>query len=135
MNNKGSYAFVENSTKIKVTTSNGQDSVLFEDIASIGWTREKVISNPNIGLGAIIIFAGPILGVFIGINTSVETGCFIVFGGLLIGCFMMAKTKTDFFDKISVETKGGKIISFDVLDGTASKQVDKIEDAKRQITG
>ena len=29
MNNKGSYTFVENSTKIKVTTSNGQDSVLF----------------------------------------------------------------------------------------------------------
>ena len=135
MNNKGSYAFVENSTKIKVTTSNGQDSVLFEDIASIGWTREKVISNPNIGVGAIIVVAGPILGFFIGKNTSAETGGIIAFVGVLIGFFMMVKPKTDFFDKISVETKGGKIISFDVLDGTASKQVDKIEDAKRQITG
>jgi uncharacterized membrane protein YfcA len=135
MNNKGSYTFVENSTKIKVTTSNGQDSVLFEDIASIGWTREKVISNPNLVLGVIICSLSPILGVFIGTNTSAEAGWIIFILALLIGLWMIVKTKTDFFNKISVETKGGKIISFDVLDGTASKQVDKIEDAKRQITG
>jgi hypothetical protein len=36
MYNHGKYSFEENNTKIKVTTSTGQDSVLFEDIASIG---------------------------------------------------------------------------------------------------
>ena len=134
MINKGSYTFVENSTKIKVTTSNGQDSVLFEDIASIGWTREKLISNPNFVHGIVSICLATPLGAFIG-NTSAGAGWIIFFLALFIGAWMMGREKIDFFDKISVETKGGKIISFDVLDGTASKQVDKIEDAKRQITG
>ena len=135
MYNHGKYSFEENNTKIKVTTSTGQDSVLFEDIASIGWTRMQFITNPNAKTGVIIIIASILLGPIIGINISISAGLLVFGVGMIIGGLLLIKTKTNYFDRISVETKGGKIISFDVPDGSASNEVEKIENTKRQITG
>ena len=128
MEQYGKYSFEDNNTKIKVTTSNGQENVLFEDIASIGWEENFFDTTPHFGKGVILMIATFIFAIWI--------ESWYVFGvGELIGIILVMYSKTTFFDTISVETKGGKIIYFNVPHGTATNEVDKIEEIKRKITG
>jgi len=124
----GTYSFEENDTKIKVTTANGQDNVLFEDIASIGWMENFYTTNPHLTKGWIILIATPFLAIV------VESWILLIVG-LVLAFLLLLNSRDTFFDTISVETKGGKIISFDVPTGTAADEVKKIENTKRKITG
>jgi len=124
----GTYSFEENDTKIKVTTANGQDNVLFEDIASIGWMENFYITHPHFTKGLIILIATPFLAIV------VESWILLIVG-LVLGFLLWSISKDTFFDTISVETKGGKIIYFNVPNGTAADEVKKIENTKREITG
>lgn len=135
MENKGKYTFEDNSTKIKVTTLSGQESVLFEDIASIGFSRMNITIQPHMKNGQIIAGLGLILGLIILFTASFWYGLMI--GGIIvfIGIVVINFPKIVHFDRISIETKGGKIIPFDVPDGTAQKEVELIENKKRDLTG
>ena len=128
MEQYGKYSFEDNDTKIKVTTSYGQENVLFEDIASIGWYENFFETRPDSGKGVVVMIATFIFAIWI--------ESWIAFGvGELVGFILVVRSKTTFFDTISVETKGGKIIYFNVPHNTAINEVDKIEEIKRKITG
>lgn len=53
----------------------------------------------------------------------------------IVGGILLFIPSNIYFDRISIETKGGKIIPFDVPDGTAQKEVELIENKKRDLTG
>jgi len=142
MENQGKYIFEDNSTKIKVTTSYGQQSVLFEDIASIGYSRMFRLIYPHHSKAYVFIIGGGVLGLIcLFINGIPSGGALGIVGllvmliGCIVGVILWLKSETIYWDTISIETKGGKIIPFDVPDGTAKKEVELIENKKRDITG
>ena len=66
---------------------------------------------------------------------SLKNGFILCVIVLIVGGILLSIPKNIYFDRISIETKGGKIIPFDVPDGTAQKEVELIENKKRDITG
>tara|TARA_B110000503_G_scaffold2337_1_gene3093 strand:- start:248 stop:661 length:414 start_codon:yes stop_codon:yes gene_type:complete len=136
MENKGNYSFEDNNTKIKVSTSGGQQSLLFEDIASIGYQRMSFTTNPHSNKGCFIWVAGFVVGMIAIVAFNSFVGMFLVYiiAGI-VGVVFRLKSENVYFDRISIETKGGKIIPFDVPDGTAQKEVEIIENKKRDLTG
>jgi hypothetical protein len=95
----------------------------------------QFITNPNAKIGIIIMILSAILAIYMITSGSISIGLLLGGIGIIVGSILMNISKTNYFDRISVETKGGKIISFDVPDGSASNEVEKIENTKRQITG
>lgn len=125
--NPGKFSFEDN--KLRISSLDGISSVLFEDISSITYNRVSLPNMKWILYGFVVV----IIGVFI----SLVSGSGVLFGvSFLIGGGLMIYTffdKID-FDNISVETRGGKLLSYSVDCGQGENQVEEIEKLKREIT-
>ena len=128
----GSYDIVDGN-KIKISTASGQQSVLFEDIASLGYNRMTLtVQGDNYGTGMAVMVIGIIMGFVLMFNWDFLNGLGIGFVAFIIGAILMAQTNQIYWDRITVETKGGKIIAFDVDDGVGKGKIDEIETEKRK---
>jgi hypothetical protein len=117
--------------KLRIKTVSGQESVLFEDIASLGYKRVAIEEYPStylLGILCLILgMAGMMFGwIFISGIVSLILGLAFV----ILSVYLMKKTLF-YFDQISVETRGGKIIHYGVNDTHGQSEIDRIEDAKR----
>ena len=111
--------------KLRITYQNGQESVLFEDTASISY---KCHSNPN----PLYIGLGVFLGIIILVATEFEDfGIAIDIGCIIIGAWMAYQNPVA-FDNVAIETRGGKIICFSVGAQQGKGIMEQIEAEKRK---
>ena len=114
--------------KLRITFKDSEESVLFEDTASISYLK---ISNPN----PLYIIGGFILGCILGFGNidSGEVGLvmFLLFGPIILGVILGFSNKIK-FDNVAVETRGGKIIRFTVDPGDGKAAMEQIEEEKRK---
>ena len=130
--NDGSYDIVDGN-KVRISTASGQQSVLFEDIASLGYNRMTfTVSGDNHGTGQIFFIGGIIMGFVLMFNWDFLYGLGIGAVVTIIGVILLNQTNQIYWDRITVETKGGKIIAFDVDDGVGKGKIDEIETEKRK---
>ena len=125
--NPGKFSFEDN--KLRISNLEGTSSVLFEDISSISFKSNSMNNLKWVFIGFIISMFFIILG---GYNDSIPTIVFgmIVFIGFIIYSFM-DKIR---WDDVTVETRGGKLLSYSVDFGHGENQVEEIEKLKREIT-
>tara|TARA_B100000795_G_C22483725_1_gene317626 strand:+ start:43 stop:465 length:423 start_codon:yes stop_codon:yes gene_type:complete len=129
--NDGSYALDTPNKKMSVTTSSGQHSVLFEDIASTSYNMiegvsKREITNKNLfwgGIAAAIL--GPVFASLLGALSA------IMFFGGIIAVFLSSKNVKKTWDNVTVETRGGKTVCYSVDSGQGKVDMDAIEDARR----
>jgi len=125
--NPGKFSFEDN--KLRISNLDGISSVLFEDISSISFKSNSMNNLKWVLIGFLISIVLSILG---GYNNSIPT---IVFGMIVIIGFIiysfMDKIK---WDDVTVETRGGKLLSYSVDFGQGENQVEEIEKLKREIT-
>ncbi len=133
--NPGGFSITNN--KLRIENSNGQTSVLFEDISSITWQTRKLPNQILISVGAVMLFLGPIYAATIGSSNNISDSSlnnwvlFIVI--IAIGLIIYGMTKKNIWDDVIVETRGGMLVSYSVDNGKGEIEVNKIEDAKRSL--
>jgi len=125
--NPGKFSFEDN--KLRISNLDGISSVLFEDISSISFKSNSIPNVKWVLIGFLIGIVLEILGFNINSNPTVFFG-FIVIVGFIIYSFM-DRIK---WDDVTVETRGGKLLSYSVDLGKGENQVEKIEKLKREIT-
>ncbi|MEN9883194.1 MAG: hypothetical protein RLZZ420_411 [Bacteroidota bacterium] len=126
--NPGNFSISDN--KLRIQNSNGQSSILFEDISSITW---KKISIPNltfIMIGIFILFFGMMI---VSINTKTNQGdsvllLFIIVG---IGFIVYGYINKIIWEDVIVETRGGMLLSYSVDQHKGQIEVNRIENARR----
>jgi len=126
--NPGNFSISDN--KLRIQNSNGQSSILFEDISSITW---KKISIPNltfIMIGIFILFFGMMI---VSINTKANQGdsvllLFIIVG---IGFIVYGYINKIIWEDVIVETRGGMLLSYSVDQHKGQIEVNRIENARR----
>ena len=128
--NDGSYALDMENKKMSVTTTTGQHSILFEDIASTSYTKvtgepEMKIKNQTALIIGVIAF---ILGVVL--SDQGELGGILIVGGIIALFFGYGKEKK-IWDDVTVETRGGKTVTYSVDLGLGKVHMDAIEEARR----
>jgi len=129
--NDGSYALDMANKKMSVTTQTGQHSVLFEDIAStsynmiVGSPEYKVTNRALLFIGLAVAFLGI---VFIGDMGSMSW--FLIIGGI-IAIAMAGKNEDKTWENVTVETRGGKTVTYSVDSGQGKVDMDAIEEARR----
>jgi hypothetical protein len=125
--NPGKFSFEDN--KLRISNLDGISSVLFEDISSISFKSNSMNNLKWVLIGFLISIVLSILG---GYNNSIPTIVFgmIVMIGFIIYSFM-DKIK---WDDVTVETRGGKLLSYSVDFCQGENQVEEIEKLKREIT-
>ena len=125
--NPGKYSFDDN--KLRISNLEGTSSVLFEDISSISYKSNSMNNLKWVLIGFIISI---ILSIFGGYNHSYST---VVFGMIvLIGFTVYSFIDKLKWDDVTVETRGGKLLSYSVDFGQGENQVEEIEKLKREIT-
>ena len=111
--------------KLRITYKDSEESVLFEDTASISYLK---ISNPNL----LYIIGGIVIGCVLGFNNiDSDDGMYLMIGPMILG-FILALSYKIKFDNIAVETRGGKIIRFSVDSGDGKSIMEQIEEEKRK---
>ena len=129
--NDGSYALEMENKKMSVSTNTGQHSVLFEDIASTSYNRItgkaewKIKNKPA--------FFGGCAAIFIGFGTGEQLenlAGFIIVSGI-IALFIGAKKEEKIWDNVTIETRGGKTVTYSVDVGQGTVDMDAIEEARR----
>jgi hypothetical protein len=128
--NPGNFSISDN--KLRIQNSNGQSSILFEDISSITW---KKISIPNltfIMIGIFILFFGMMI---VSINTKANEGdsvllLFIIVG---IGFIVYGNIYKIIWEDVIVETRGGMLLSYSVDQHKGQIEVNRIENARRDV--
>ena len=128
--NDGSYALDMENKKMSVTTTTGQHSILFEDIASTSYTKvtgepEMKIKNQTALIIGVIAF---ILGVVL--SDQGELGGILIVGGIIALFFGYGQEKK-IWDDVTVETRGGKTVTYSVDLGLGKVHMDAIEEARR----
>ena len=128
--NDGSYALDMENKKMSVTTTTGQHSILFEDIASTSYTKvtgepEMKIKNQTALIIGVIAF---ILGVVLSVQG--ELGGILIVGGIIALFFGYGQEKK-IWDDVTVETRGGKTVTYSVDLGLGKVHMDAIEEARR----
>jgi len=129
--NNGSYALEMENKKMSVTTTTGQHSVLFEDIASTSYNT--ITGDAEFKIKNKPAFFGGCAAIFIGIVTAEQlegvAGFLMVAGiiALFIGCKKEEKT----WDNVTIETRGGKRVTYSVDLGQGKVDMDAIEEARR----
>ncbi len=117
--------------KLRINTFSGQESVLFEDISSLGYKRVAIEENSsNYLIGGFLLGIGIGGFIFGWIVISWKISFVLSLIVIVVGKILMKKTLF-YFDSISVETRGGKIINYAVEDTLGQKEIDRIEEAKR----
>ena len=128
--NDGSYALDMENKKMSVTTRTGQHSILFEDIASTSYTKvtgepEMKIKNQTALIIGVIAF---ILGIVL--SDQGELGGILIVGGIIALFFGYGQEKK-IWDDVTVETRGGKTVTYSVDLGQGKVDMDAIEEARR----
>jgi hypothetical protein len=130
--NDGSYALDMENKKMSVTTTTGQHSVLFEDIASISYNtitgdREMKIKNKPAFFGGC---AAIMLGFYLLEHSETAAAVPIIAGviAIFIG-YKLDDAKT--WDDVTIETRGGKTVAYSVDSGQGKVDMDAIEEARR----
>ena len=115
--------------KLRISYENGQESVLFEDTASISYECHYS-STPN-GLFAGLGF---VIGIILLIATDAEDfGIAIDFGCIILGVWMAYQNPiVNSYDNVAIETRGGKIICFSVAYQQGQGIMEQIEAEKRK---
>jgi len=120
-----------NDDKLRVNYTNGTESVLFEDIASISY-RLRSVAHPLYMIGGSLIgMTLLILSMFQGPSGLLFYSGLIV---ILVG-FIIAFSAKLYWEDVDIETTGGKIIYYSVDKGNGANQMEKIENAKRERLG
>jgi hypothetical protein len=115
----GTVSFIEN--KVRINYSDGTDSVLFEDIASISY---RTVKTPN-----LLFYLLSVLGFFLLVSDSISdliAYILIFLGGVLPWVF------PNKFDNVIIETRGGKLLIYSVELGLGKEQMELIEMEKRK---
>jgi hypothetical protein len=125
--NPGKFSFEDN--KLRISNLDGISSVLFEDISSISFKSNSMNDLKWVLIGFVISILFTILG---SSNDSIP----LILFGMVVGIGFMIYS---FFNKIkwddvTVETRGGKLLSYSVDFGQGENQVEEIEKLKREIT-
>ena len=133
--NDGSYALDMDNKKISVTLSNGQHSILFEDIASTSFqtfsyqrTRKaKQSAKTNIIL-FFSVFGGVLLMFWL---DPWWIGLLVLIIGSIASGVKADTEETVAWDNVTIETQGGKQITYSVKKGQGKADIDAIEEARR----
>ena len=126
----GTVSFNDN--KVRISYDNGSESVLFEDISSIGY-RELKGGNVYVFLAGLVIATISFLILLFYQQYILSVFVFLilfVLSSILSFVFFMLK-----WDNIQIETKGGKILEYSVPEGKGKDQMELIESKKREILG
>ena len=128
--NDGSYALDMENKKMSVTTTTGQHSILFEDIASTSYTKVtgepemKIKNQTALIIGVIALILGVVL------SDQGELGGILIVGGIIALFFGYGQEKK-IWDDVTVETRGGKTVTYSVDLGLGKVHMDAIEEARR----
>ena len=137
--NNGSYALDMDNKKISVTLSNGQHSILFEDIASTSFKTfhykktVKAVQSFKTNLITGLSFG---LGIFLMIEKIVFdfpwwVGILVIIGGFIFSGQKQDTLERVAWDNVTIETQGGKQITYSVKNGQGKVDIDAIEEARR----
>jgi hypothetical protein len=123
--------------KLRIKSSAGISSVLFEDISSISF---RTIEVPDWSNSFIIISISVLLFVF-GLQSNplpnapsnggtIQLATLLFIIALILPFFIRKR-----WENVIIETRGGMLLSFSVQIGEGINQVNRIEEEKRKITG
>ena len=109
----GSYDIVDGN-KIKISTASGQQSVLFEDIASLDCNRMtlEVEDDHWHRITYYLLVIGFIVGMGVWAFWNFTYGMVTAVVIFIIAFIPMMQTKQIYWDRITLETEGGKILAF-----------------------
>jgi hypothetical protein len=127
--NPGKFSYEDN--KLRISNLDGISSVLFEDISSISYkSNSAFVTDKKLYLiGFVISILFTILGITIKSIPLVVFGFLVGIGFMIYSSFNKIK-----WDDVTVETRGGKLLSYSVDFGQGENQVEEIEKLKREIT-
>jgi|688.fasta_scaffold956105_1 hypothetical protein len=125
--NPGKFSFEDN--KLRISNLDGISSVLFEDISSISYKSNSMNDMKWIWLSILFMIIFVSLGISYDNSTIGVLGYICFLGGIIYS--FMNKIK---WDDVTVETRGGKLLSYSVDIGEGENQVEEIEKLKREIT-
>lgn len=123
----GKFSIQEN--KLRIENSDGQTSVLFEDISSITWRKED---RQNTELGLFGIYVGVFGGMFSMFfwDNNIIPIIFLIIGILIA---IIGFLDIQYWDDVIVETRGGLLVKYSVEANQGQKNIDQIEEAKRNL--
>jgi|TARA_B100000767_G_C19610345_1_gene469570 hypothetical protein len=135
--NDGSYALDMENKKISITTSTGQHSVLFEDIASTSFNSESedmpAAHTPETKKAMLTGVALIVIGFILGSIGAEDFSGFIVLAGIIYWIWKgRPKASKDTWDKVTIETRGGKQVPYCVDLGQGKIDMDVIEEARKK---
>jgi hypothetical protein len=135
----GNLSFDDN--KLRVTTENDITSVLFEDISSLSVRKGSGVNFKYVVFGIISLFIGYIISKVYYVEIEMSFDSFSLWknlkllfylGGLIL--IILSFINREYWDNVVVETRGGQLIIFSVLEGDGLKYLEDIELKKRRIT-
>ncbi len=134
----GNLSFEDN--KLRVSTDNDITSVLFEDISSLSVRKGSSVNFKMVVFGIISLFIGYIISkiFYVEIEMSFDSvsfwknlkSIFYIVGVIFI---IFSFISREYWDNVVVETRGGQLIIFSVLEGDGMKYLEDIELKKRRV--
>jgi hypothetical protein len=125
--NPGKFSFEDN--KLRISNLDGISSVLFEDISSISYKSNSMNNLKWVFIGFFISMFFTVFGGYNHNFSAILLGMIVLIGFTIYS--FMDKIK---WDDVTVETRGGKLLSYSVDFGQGENQVEEIEKLKREIT-
>ncbi|MHA2068794.1 MAG: hypothetical protein ACXABY_30910 [Candidatus Thorarchaeota archaeon] len=114
--------------KLRITYSDGVESVLFEDTASVSFQSSGLEDI----LRKYVLYLCAVFSILMSIKLFIEGDSGVLIGILLGGAFWFAGTlQPGFHDVVSIETVGGKVLRFRSAHGSGAETMELIEEAKR----
>lgn len=135
----GNLSFDDN--KLRVSTENDITSVLFEDISSLSVRKGSGVNFKYVVFGIISLFIGYIISKVYYVEIEMSFDSFSLWknlkllfylGGLIL--IILSFINREYWDNVVVETRGGQLIIFSVLEGDGLRYLEDIELKKRKIT-
>lgn len=135
----GTLSFDDN--KLRVSTENEITSVLFEDISSLSVRKSSGVNFKYVVFGIISLFIGYIISTVYYYDIEMSFDSFNLWKNLkilfyLLGFILIILSfiNREYWDNVVVETRGGQLIIFSVLEGDGLRYLEDIELKKRRIT-
>ena len=134
----GNLSFEDN--KLRVSTQNDITSVLFEDISSLSVRKGSGVNFKFVVFGIISLFIGYIISKVFYVEIEMSFDSFSLWknlkslfylGGVVL--FILSFINREYWDNVVVETRGGQLIIFSVLEGDGLKYLEDIELKKRRV--
>ena len=134
----GNLSFEDN--KLRVSTQNDITSVLFEDISSLSVRKGSGVNFKFVVFGIISLFIGYIISKVFYVEIEMSFDSFSLWknlkslfylGGVVL--IILSFINREYWDNVVVETRGGQLIIFSVLEGDGMKYLENIELKKRRV--